>query len=50
MQIVLRMAHLQGATQLVDITQAHIDGWNALMRWRRPSSHSAGGKGAPGST
>ena len=26
MQIVLRMAHLQGATQLVDITQAHIDG------------------------
>ena len=26
MQIVLRMAQIQGATQLVDITQAHIDG------------------------
>ena len=26
MQIVLRRAHLHGATQLVDITQAHIDG------------------------
>ena len=26
MQIVLRMAHLQGAEQLIDITQAHIDG------------------------
>ena len=26
MEIVLRMAHLQGARQLVDITQAHIDG------------------------
>ncbi|NER62576.1 DUF521 domain-containing protein, partial [Pseudomonas sp. MAFF212428] len=26
MQIVLRMAELQGATQLVDVTQAHIDG------------------------
>ena len=26
MQVVLRMAQIQGATQLVDITQAHIDG------------------------
>lgn len=26
MQIVLRMAHLQGATRLLDVTQAHIDG------------------------
>lgn len=26
MQIVLRMAHLQGATELIDIVQAHIDG------------------------
>jgi predicted aconitase len=26
MQIVLRMAHLQGARHLVDVTQAHIDG------------------------
>ena len=26
MQVVLRMAELQGATQLIDVTQAHIDG------------------------